>query len=406
MTRGFYYDPNDPRIDWDGTDPVVLANPEWVGRADDVAFARANLPSLGGHLWVATSGTSADSPGRIRWVALSRTAFLRSAAAVNAHLSSTSSDVWAHALPVFHVGGVGILARASLSGASVVAGVAGRWDARAYRARVLEARATLSALVPSQIHDLVAAGLASPPSLRAVVIGGGRTDAGLYRAARALGWPCLPSYGLTETCSQVATATLESLASSGLPAAVPVLSHAEIRSGADGRLAIRASSLLTCYAEPAGDGMRAWDPKRDGWFDTDDLGRVTSGGVEVFGRSSDVVKVLGELVSLARVEEQLWHWARGQGLPDAAGFDLAVVALPHPRLGHELVAVLASTGPEDAAGESRRWDSLVAFSREALLPFERVRRLVRVGRIPRTPLGKCQRALLAREVGDQPGPDR
>ena len=179
------------------------------------------MPRLEAHVWVATSGTSSDAPGRVRWVALSKQAFLASAGAVNAHLAATASDVWAHALPLFHVGGLGILARAHLSGARVVAAVRGRWEPSAFRDAAEGAGATLAALVPSQVHDLVQARLDSPSSLRAVVVGGARLEPSLYRAARERGWPCLPSYGLTETCSQVATASLESLSARDCPASVP-----------------------------------------------------------------------------------------------------------------------------------------------------------------------------------------
>jgi acyl-coenzyme A synthetase/AMP-(fatty) acid ligase len=50
--------------------------------------------------------------------------------------------------------------------------------------------------------------------------------------------------------------------------------------------------------------------------------------------------------------------------------------------------------------------SLDAYCRGFLLPFERIQRVAWVDAIPKTPLGKVQRALLARQVGEQPFPDR
>jgi O-succinylbenzoic acid--CoA ligase len=398
MIAGSYLERGALPVDWDSSSTTVSANPEWLrSRNKTLAEIERQLPRLDAHVWVATSGTSSDEPGRVRWVALSKQAFLASAGAVNAHLAATASDVWAHALPLFHVGGLGILARAHLCGARVVAAVQRRWEPSAFRDAVAESGATLSALVPSQIHDLVEAGLDSPRSLRAIVVGGARLDPSLYRAARGLGWPCLPSYGLTETCSQVATASLESLSGHACPASVPVLGHAEIRAGDDQRLWIRAASLLTCYAELADRGTRAWDPKRDGWFETDDIGRVAGGEVEVLGRASESVKILGEMVSLPALEDRAWQWAVELGLQAAPGFDLAVVAQPHPRLGHELVLALAG----QALSPERRVEaesSLASFCREALMPFERIQRVAWVDAIPRTPLGKVQRGLLAKQV--------
>jgi o-succinylbenzoate---CoA ligase len=394
----FYFERGRAVVDWDDATTAVLANPERM-RRDPAALAdvERQLPALHAHVWVATSGTGVRSAGSTHWVALSKAALLESARAVNAHLETSPFDVWAHALPVFHVGGLGILARAHLSGARVVPAIEGRWDPAGYRNAVAASGATLSALVPSQVHDLVHGGLESPPTLRAIVVGGARLEPALYLAARERGWPCLPSYGLTEACSQVATAGLESLGRREYPAAIPVLRHAEIRAGIEGRLSIRARSLLTCCAETGAGETRVWDPKRDGWLDTEDLGRVEGGLVEVFGRASESVKVLGEMVSLPAVEARAWEWAAGERLRSAAGVDLAVVALPHDRLGQALVLAIAApalSSDRRAALES----SLAAFNRAALLPFERFQRVAWVDRIPRTPLGKVQRALLQDSV--------
>jgi O-succinylbenzoic acid--CoA ligase len=399
----FYFDPDVTRVDWQSDRTLVTVNPEWLRRGGvSLDESLRGLPELSRHVWVATSGSSSSVPGHIRWVALSKDAFLASAAAVNDHLGSTHEDVWAHALPVFHVGGLGILARAWLSGARVEPAVTGRWDAWRFHATIVERRATLAALVPAQLHDLVGAGLHAPGSLRGIVVGGARLDPELCADARRLGWRCLPSYGLTETCSQVATASVESGLSRVCVSPLPVLRHATIATGEEQRLRIRAASLLTCYAEATAEGMRTWDPKVDGWLVTEDLGRVTAAGVEVFGRATDSVKVLGEGVSIARVEELARRWVLS--LPEALrGVDVALVALPNPRLGHELVVVLAP--PTDVESDNLL-ASLLDFCRDALLPYERPRRIAWVARIPRTALGKCQRALLARELELQAGPQR
>ena len=398
LDLGFYYRPDVLGLQWDDRRSAALVNPEWLQRdRPSVESQIALLPSMDGHLWVATSGASSLVPGHIRWVALSKAAFLASAQAVNAHLQATASDVWAHALPVFHVGGLGMLARAHLSRAHIVDGVAGRWDARRFQHRVEETHATLTALVPSQVHDLVGARLHAPGSLRAVIVGGARLDPELCADARGLGWPCLPSYGLTETCSQVATASLDAALAADCRAPLPVLGHAEIRASADGRLAIRSTSLLSSYAEVADRKVRSWDPKEDGWLVTEDMGRVSPAGVEVLGRASDSVRVLGEMVSLSRVEETVQRWKGSEPALAASQLDAAVVALPHGRLGHELVAVLA--GEERARLEPLTATvlepSLEAFCRHALFGYERPQRLVWVDAIPRTALGKCQRQQLA-----------
>ncbi len=96
-----------------------------------------------------------------------------------------------------------------------------RWDAPAFAAWLAENQVTHTSLVPTQVHDLVAAGVQAPVSLRAIVVGGGHLDAATGRAARALGWPVLASYGMTEAASQIATQGLDSLKTLYQPAPLP-----------------------------------------------------------------------------------------------------------------------------------------------------------------------------------------
>jgi acyl-coenzyme A synthetase/AMP-(fatty) acid ligase len=117
------------------------------------------------------------------------------------------------------------------------------------------------------------------------------------------------------------------------------------------------------------------------------------------------VKVLGEIVSLPRVEDQAWRWATEENLRALEGFDLAVVAPSHDRLGHEVVLAIACREPMDAARRSAIEESIGSYGRDRLLPFERVRRVAWVDEIPRTALGKCRRVLLTRQVGEQAGAD-
>ena len=330
-------------IDWLSDETHVLLNPR-TPEAERRRLESFVVP-LAGHLWLATSGTT----GALKLTALSKRAMLAAAAAVHRHLDSDASDVWLCVLPTFHVGGLGIYARAFLSGARVVTE---GWDG-----------VTLASLVPAQVGDLVRGRTKAPASLRAVVIGGGALPATLYEQARELGWPVLPSYGMTECCSQVATATVES------PELV-LLDHVDARIEPDGRLAIRSEALLTGYATEAG----FIDPKTDGWFVTEDVASIDGRTLRVEGRRGDFVKIGGESVDLSRLDRILAE----------IGADAAVVAIPDERLGH-VIALAVAAGDADAVAE--------AFNAR-VFPFERARRVVRVAEIPRTPLGKLQRKRL------------
>lgn len=340
-------------VDWLSAESHLLLNPRLP--EEERRVLESYVVDLPGHLWLATSGTT----GALKLAALSKEAMLAAAAAVNRHLESTSSDVWCCVLPTFHVGGLGIHARAFLTGARVVTV---SWDPRAFAD--LE-EVTLASLVPAQVSDLVSAGLRAPARLRAIVAGGGALSRDLYDAARALGWPVLPSYGMTETCSQVATA------GPGSPE-LRLLDHVEARREEDGRLAFRGPSLLTGYGTAAG----LVDPKAGGWFITEDLGSVAGGFIRVEGRRGDFIKIGGESVDLGRLEAIL---------AAIAGPHAAVVAVPDGRLGHVIHL---------AVGPSADVDMVASAFNERVLPFERARRVHRVAEIPRSSLGKVLRKRL------------
>jgi o-succinylbenzoate---CoA ligase len=285
----------EPPARWDSGRSALLLNPRLEAFWRELVFA-ADFPDLPEHVWIATSGTS----GRLKVVALSRAAFATSAVAVNKHLSAGPRDSWLNPLPLFHVGGLGIVVRAALSGSRYE--FLADWDAHDFSRRVAAFGTTLSSLVPAQVHDLVSARLRCPPSLRGMVVGGGALDEVLRLRAAELGWPLLPSYGLTEACSQVATANPVAQD----PAWLPLLDHIEARLGEGGILELRGPSLLTGWMLFERDGSARWeDPKIDGWFRTSDRCELRGGNLRVLGRADDLVKIRGELVDVAALEREL-----------------------------------------------------------------------------------------------------
>lgn len=330
-------------IDWLSAESLVLLNPRMP--ADEGRRLTSFVIDLPGHVWLSTSGTS----GSLKLAALSKRALLVSAAAVNRHLSAGPEDVWCNVLPTFHVGGLGILARAFLSRAKVVSD--------------LEEGVTLAAFVPAHVSDIVRARRVAPESLRAVIVGGGLLSEELYTEGRALGWPLLPSYGMTECASQVATAV-------GSARALVILDHVEVREETDGRLALRSEALLSGYGTEAG----FIDPKVEGWLITEDLGVVEGQTLRVIGRGGDFVKVGGESVDLSRLDQIL-------ALITA---EAAVIAVPDDRLGSVIHLAVTADAPA----------TVVEQYNANVFPYERARGIRRVQEIPRTPLGKLMRTRL------------
>ena len=336
------------------------------------------------HLFLLSSG-SETAP---KLIALSRNSILSAAAAANDHLRSTPQDVWALTLPTFHVGGLGVLARAELSEAAV-AEFGESWTAPGFVAFLKSDHITLASLVPAQLYDLCRLGATAPESLRAVIIGGGALSPELYTEARSLGWPVLPSYGMTECCSQVATAPLASLLDSEFPG-LELLNHLQVRTNERGCYDFRGSSLLSSMAWI---DLCEWkDPKTpDGWFSTGDRGEISQVHSKVvlnpLGRLGRMVKIKGENVSLDDVESRMKQKIMN-AFPNKV-FDVRLSARPDERNGSKLWLVLEADA--DALGAPTP-KAVKAFQDEVLAPYERSELLFYVRNFPRSALGKINGA--------------
>jgi O-succinylbenzoic acid--CoA ligase len=351
---------SEPPIHWPARGSGLLLNPRLSGALCERVLS-AEFPDLPDHFWVSSSGTS----GRLKIAALSRGALEASATAVNAHLAAGPSDRWINPLPLFHVGGIGIVIRAALS--QTLCHPLGEWKPQEFVRLAAEYGATLSSLVPTQVHDLVSAQFRCPPTLRAIVVGGGVLDESLRVRAAQLGWPLLPSYGMTETCSQVATAKPGEADCPWLP----LLDHIiEARVGNGGMLELRGSSLLTGWMLFDPNGSARWeDPKTDGWFRTSDRAELRNGQLHFIGRGDDLVKIRGELVDVAALEREL-QTRVSSGL-------VRIDVEPDERNGACLVVVAENASAENEARGAM--DVFPPYARPAAF---------RVGPVAISPLGK------------------
>lgn len=355
-----------------------------------IELAQPHLPE-GGCLF-RTSGTT----GEPKWVALEKRALLHSARVVNAHYNLTQSDTWLCALPLHHIGGFSIFARAWLSKSKVLFSLE-KWNVENFVEQLNRNDIGVTSIVPTQLHDLVEAVAHAPPSLRVVVVGGGRIDPTLLREARRLGWPVCATYGMTETASQVASQALDHDLETN-PEALEVLPHWEARTDETGTLLLRGPALAKGYIIVT-QGELVWQP-----IDPE-LGLLTRDRVELhhdgtrsflrfLGRNHSFLKILGELVPLEALEQ------RFRGLCPAGFPTVALLALPDPRREHRLVLVLESaTPPMGLPALLDRFHQLSA-------PFERLSQTLCLPAFPRTDLGKVAQAKLQQwvmeTVADQP----
>lgn len=325
---------------------------------------------------VPTSG----STGTPRIVRLSHRAFL-AAAAASAENLGIERDRWLLALPLAHVGGLGAVARSLVNRRAVILFEPERSllaELPAFVACGEAHGATLVSLVPTILDRLLAPPVAwrPPASLRAVLLGGAAIPRALVRRARAAAIPVLPTYGMTESCAQIATGRYASRlepvsAGHDLFPSGPPLPGSEVRI-AGGVLEVRSASLFSGYlGEPATDPLR-------GWFRTND--RAIQGQEEeliVLGRASDLIITGGENVDPLEVEAAL------ESLP---GIERAFVfGTPDPTFGEVVTARLVTNSAPPSARD------LAAPLGERLASYKLPRLVEPVAELPLTPAGKLDR---------------
>lgn len=322
-----------------------------------------------GHLLVKTSG----SEGRAKWVALHRDAMLASAEAVNQHLHASNDDRWLIALPISHVGGFAIYARAFVSG-SQVHRLNGKWDAQHFADACATQRITLTSLVPTQVFDLVQAKLPAPPSLRAIVVGAGSMSDDLAQQARSLGWPVLQSYGMTEACSQIATQPLDQ------GHGMIVLPHWQTSCAPDGTLLIAGPSLASGYFVHDQHDAWQWQPITSPFATRDYVSITTEGdhrSLRYLGREAHTLKIMGELVHLAPLQAYL------DEIATKLGINARCIIVPIADERRESILVLAHEGTFDA-------DLLLRAFNAGVEPWQRITRSIGVAHLPITAMGKVQ----------------
>lgn len=352
---------------WEDPRPAVFADPLLQGQAQRLEELLAEEDWAQNGIVFASSG----STGEPKWVLLCKEALLASAEMVNRHLKVTTEDHWLLALPKWHVGGFGVLARA-LEARCGYSEFEGRWDPQQFAKQLDENGATCTSLVPTQVHDLVTEAVVAPGSLRAVVVGGGRLENEVGREARRLGWPVLQSYGMTEAGSQVATASLECLDEDFSADSLSVLSGWEVELADGGCLKVRGDALFEGYVVVDGGVPRLDEVAEDAWFSTTDLVTLSGDRLTWTGRADRTVKILGELVDVDELERALFDFAGAMSLAH-------LVDVPDARKGVRLVPIVEGNA---------EWAEIVDRFNARQAGYARLDPPVAVASIPRTALGK------------------
>jgi o-succinylbenzoate---CoA ligase len=251
-----------------------------------------------------------------------------SALGSNANIALRHGDRWLHSLPLYHVGGLSILFRCLLAGATVALPQPGTSPGEA----IAGLGATHVSLVSTQLSRLLRERV-DLGGLEAVLMGGGPVPHSLVDEALARRLPIHTSYGLTEVASQV-TATPPGASLEELRTAGRVLPNREISISESGEILVRGETLFAGYAE----GEELDRPvDAEGWFHTRDLGGLDENGyLRVRGRMDNLFISGGENVQPEEIEAAV---CRLEQIDEAV-----VVPVPDEEFGARPVAFVRTEG--------------------------------------------------------------
>ena len=272
--------------------------------------------------------------------------------------NGTSMDVWTH------------------GGTLVTLGFPGSFDARGVLDAIARYGITMMFAVPAIVRALVEeyeAGGGDLSSWVRPLIGGDAMTADLAEAMRRVGLSPIHVWGMTETSGAGTVATPQCGAPAGslgvpfpyVDLVVMASPEREASVGEMGEIWVRGPGVVS----------------GEEWLRTGDLAtRDANGWLHMVGRAHRMINTAGELVAPPSVERAL------RSLDTVS--DALVVGLPDERWGQIVAALIVPSPKGRAQASSMSADALSEALREALAPWEKVRRIVVVDELPTTATGK------------------
>jgi O-succinylbenzoic acid--CoA ligase len=312
---------------------------------------------------VATSGTTGDAKG----VELTTAGLEAIGTAFAAACMTGPDDRALICLPLHHVAGLAVLARARVSSTPV--DVHAGFDVEAVATAPRALGSTLVSLVPTMLQRLLDAE-APLDRYRQIIVGGAPTPPALRARAERTGAPVVDAYGMSETWGGFVL--------DGVP-----IQGADVTVGDNGEILVRGPMVMRGYRLRDADAAAVLTTAAftgDGRLHTGDIGAIDpEGRVRVLDRARDIVITGGVNVAPTAVEAVL--------IEHPMVVDVCVAGTPDDEWGERVVAFVVPR----AGSRAPTLDEIRAFARDQLTAAQLPRELVLLDVIPRTPGGKAQR---------------
>ncbi len=345
--------------------------------------------------WFLTSG-SASKP---KLVPLKRRQMLYAARANEQNFRPAIDTYWLLCLPLNHIGGISIILRSLLYGNAIYR--MNRFSIEHVTNFLTENKLVEAAsLVPTMLHRLLEdSQFRTHKSLKAILLGGGPMSPELINKAIVRGIPIVLSYGMTETCAQIAANPLLKPSGTYSPKAsagkVFPPNRIQIRNDNGKVLKNNEPGLIWLKGPQVFDGY--FDKKADkhtfdsnGWFNTGDYGHVNSQDyLFIQSRRSDLIITGGENVNPVEVEQELKTFVEVR--------DAAVIGVPDEEWGEKVVAIVVMEPSVDLEEKTHSFKSRL---NKKLSVFKIPKEFFCLKELPRTDTGKLQRNLLKKNYPD------
>jgi len=344
-----------------------------------------------------TSGTTGEPKGVQH---THRTLGLATAMEV-AHLELTERDRVYIPSPLAHQTGFlyGLLLSWRLGTAAIVQPI---WNARTALDQAFrhEGARFVQAATPflMDLVEAVEAGAPAPASLRIFVATGAAVPRELAeRATRVLDAAVCGAFGTTETCLGTLSSPTDASGAAGSPSSAwgtdgrPLAGiririvdddgH-ELPAGREGHYELDSPTMFLGYLDRPDLTAEAFTA--DGWYRTGDLAVVDDAGyLHITGRVKDVINRGGEKVPVVEIENLLFRHPLVK--------DVAIVAMPDPRLGERACAFVVPADDQAPLGFEAMQQYLAGAG---VSKYYWPERLETIDELPRNPVGKIQKNLL------------
>lgn len=208
-------------------------------------------------------------------------------------------SIWLDVLPLFHISGLSILLRAVIDGCTVV--LHEKFNAQQIITDIQQRNITHISLVPQTLERLLRHGLNNNNCLQGILIGGAKLDERLLKTAREANLPIFTSFGMTETCSQMITATPNDITrfpkSVGKVNGNITIEHSE---NGIGEIAVKGNNVIDGYLYPESANKDAF---LHGYFLTGDIGYIAEGYLYILDRRKDLIISGGENIYPSEIEQ-------------------------------------------------------------------------------------------------------